>query len=317
MQSYQHFTLTERENLYMLRKAEYGIRAIARELGRSPSSISRELKRNLDKDSRYNAWNATFAYIRRRKKSRRKMRFEKDSELKAWTITQLKKYWPPETIVAIWKREHPGERLSHTSIYRAIKAGILPEITEDRHLRRRGRLKYKAQNCAPVKVDRRIRDWPAEVVDRARVGDWEGDTVRGAPGKGVILTLVDRKSRFLAAHLCANKRADTVKDAIIASMRGKPAKTMSFDNGSEFAEYHKVEDQLETTIYFADPHHPWQRGTNENLNGILRFFFPKGTNFLNISSSYLKFIVDLVNDRPRKCLGWLSPRDVFFAKCCI
>lgn len=316
MQSYEHFTRSERENLYELRKEGQAIRAIARALGRSPSSVSRELRRNTDKDGRYNAWNATFAYLRRRKNSRKKPRFEKEPVLKQWIVEQLQKYWPPETIVTIWKREHPGARLSHTSIYHAIKAGMLPKITEQEHLRRRGKLKFKAKNCAPVKVDRRIREWPAEVVQRSRIGDWEGDTVRGAPGKGVILTLVDRKSRLLTAKLCENERAITIENAILISMRGKQAHTLSFDNGAEFSTYHRVENELKATIYFADPHSPWQRGTNENLNGLLRFFSPKGTNFLEVSSQHLNEVVELINNRPRKCLGWLSPYQLFTAKCC-
>ena len=316
MQSYKHFTLEERESLYQLKKEGKGIRAIARELKRSPSTISRELKRNLDRDGRYNAWNATFAYLRRRKNSRRKKRFEEESELKAWTIEKLEQFWPPETIVKVWKRDHPGESISYTSIYRAIKEGMLPKISEEKHLRRRGKLKFKTHNCAPVKVDRRIEEWPEEVIRRERLGDWEGDTVRGAPGKGVIVTLADRKSRYLVALLCRNKKTDTVCKAIIAAMKEKPVETMSFDNGSEFSGYHTVEEELETMVYFADPHSPWQRGTNENLNGLLRFFFPKGCNLLDVSDEYLASVVDLINRRPRKCLGWLSPHDVFFAKCC-
>jgi IS30 family transposase len=316
MQSYEHFTLLERESLYKLRKEGLGSRAIARELGRSPSSVSRELRRHTDKDGQYNSWNATLVYLHQRKNSRKKFLFETESELKRGTIEQLQRYWPPETIVAVWKKEHPGARLSHTSVYRAIKAGMLPKITEREHLRRRGKLKFKAKNCAPVKVDRRIGEWPVEVVDRGRVGDWEGDTIRGAPGKGVILTLVDRKSRFLVARLCKNKRAVTIEKAILSAMRGKPAHTMSFDNGSEFSTYHEVEDRLKTTVYFAAPRSPWQRGTNENLNGLLRFFFPKGANLLTFSPQYLEQVVDLINDRPRKCLGWLSPQQIFAAKCC-
>ena len=316
MQPYEHLTLAERESLYLLQREGQSIRAIGRELHRSPSSISRELKRNRDRDGRYNPWNALAHYIRRRKKSRRPMRYQEDSTLKTWTMERLALFWPPETIVAIWKKEHPQERLGHTSIYRAIKRGLLPHISERKHLRQRGKRKFTSHNTAPVKVDRRISEWPVQVTERIRVGDWEGDTVRGAPGKGVMLTLVDRASRFLVARLCHNKRADTVRDAIIAAMQAKPVQTMSFDNGSEFTDYHAVERELNTTIYFADPHSPWQRGTNENLNGVLRFFFPKGSNLLTTSQDYLDLVVDLLNDRPRKSLGWLSPREVFFSKCC-
>lgn len=317
MQSYKHLTLSERESLYQMRKAGRSIREIGKELGRSPLSISRELKHNVDSDGRYNVWNATIAYLQRRKACKRKHRFAQDTALKRWVIEKLEQYWPPEAIVGVWKKEHTGARLSHASIYRAIRRGELPGIAEPTHLRRRGKLKYKAHSsCAAVKVDRRIREWPVEVAARARMGDWEGDTLRGAQGQGQLVTLVDRKSRFLVAGLCRDRRAETVKNRILSLMKGKPVLTMSFDNGAEFSQYHEIEQALHTTVYFADPHSPWQRGSNENLNGLLRFFFPKGMDFRRISHRHLASVVDLLNDRPRKCLGWLSPKEVFFSKCC-
>jgi IS30 family transposase len=314
MQSYVHFTLSERGSLYQLWKEGKSLRQIALELGRNVSSISRELRRNRDSDNRYNAWNATFAYIRKRKRCKRRRRFEEASELKKYVIQRLQDYWPPETVVAIWKRNHPQERLSHNSIYRAIKEGDLPNITEVQHLRRQGKLKFKGHNTV-VKAERRITQWPLDVVERTRIGDWEGDTVYGSPGKGLVVTLVDRYSRFLLAKLCPNKKAATVSTIITSLMHGRPVHTMSFDNGSEFAEFRQMETALKTIIYFADPHSPWQRGTNENTNGILRFFFPKGCNFHNVTDGQLDKIVDLINDRPKKCLGWLSPREVFLSCC--
>ena len=319
MPSYEHLTLTERCSLYLLHKQGRGVCDIARELRRSPSTISRELKRNLDKDGRYNYHNATFAYMRRRKNCRRSFRYQMNPQLASWTAGCLEKFWSPETIAAIWVREHPRERLGHSTIYRAIKSGLLPGITERTHLRRRGKRKFKTQkpqDCAPVKVDRRIRQWPKEVIARSRIGDWEGDTVYGAPGKGVVLTLVDRASRCLVAKICPNRGADSIKDTILTCMKKRPVSTISFDNAAEFAQYHQIEARLGIPIFFADPHSPWQRGTNENTNGILRFFFPKGTNFLDVSPSELESVVSLINNRPRKCLGWLSPFDVFFAYYC-
>lgn len=317
MRSYKHFTITERESLYQKRKAGKSMRTIAKELGRSPSSISREMGRNVDRDGRYNAWNATIAYLHRRKACIRKHRFAEDSALKQWTVEKLGMYWPPQTIVELWKAAHPGAKLSHSSIYRAVRWGDLPGITEQAHLRRRGKLKYKAHSdCASVKADRRIREWAAEVVERARTGDWEGDTLRGANGKGLLVTLVDRRSRFLLAGLCLDRRAETVNDRVISLMKKKPVHTISFDNGSEFAKYHKMEQKLKTTVYFADPHSPWQRGSNEYTNGLLRFFFPKGCDFRHVTQKQLNAVVNLLNDRPRKCLGWLSPSEVFFAECC-
>lgn len=316
MRFYNHLTLEERGSLYLLRKAGYSLREIGEELGRSASSISRELKRNLDLRERYNPWNAHHAYLRRRRACVRKGRLAEDPALYAWTIGKLSLYWPPETIVALWKKRNPEARLSHGTIYRAIRKGLLPDIREATHLRRRGKQKFKSNTSGVIKADRRIRDWPSAVTERLRPGDWEGDTVCGSPGKGVLLTLVDRQSRFLIAKRCTDRKAQSLRKAVVSSLKGKPVHTLSFDNGVEFAQHRLMASHLHADVFFADPHSPWQRGSNENINGLLRFFFPKGTNFLTLSQRNLSRVVDLINDRPRKCLGWLSPRQVFFPACC-
>ena len=170
-----------------------------------------------------------------------------------------------------------------------------------------------------MQIEHHISERPNEANNRERIGDWESDTVYGAIGKGFLSTNVDRKSRFLVAALLEERTSNTFNVETIQAFKkigNIPTHSFTFDNGSEFAMYKEFEKSLQTTAYFADPHSPWQRGTNENTNGVLRFFFPKGTNFLNVTPEYLDFVVDLINNRPRKCLGWLSPAEVFFRECC-
>lgn len=316
MQSYNHFTLIEREMLRIKLQDGKSIRQIARELGRNASSVSRELKRNRNKNGSYNAWRGCTLYICRRKRCRRRKRYTEDEKLLLFTQECLSKYWSPEIIAVKWKEKEPGEKLSHCTIYRAIKTGMLQEYPANRFLRRQNLRKYKRGNNQTIHPQHVIGERPEEANNRERIGDWEGDTVRGAVGKGALVTCIDRKSRYLVSKIVQDMRAETVSNAIYSLFEGIPIETLTLDRGSEFADFRKMEEDLSAPIYFADPYSPWQRGSNENVNGLLRFFFPKGTNFKNISQNQLDFVVELINTRPRKCLGWLSPFEVFNAKCC-
>ena len=133
----------------------------------------------------------------------------------------------------------------------------------------------------------------------------------GGVGKGYLVTQVDRKSRILRAGLLAERDAVRTKEVICNILRGMPVKSISLDNGSEFADFKSLEQELGAPVYFAEPHKPWQRGTNENTNGLLRFFFPKGCDFRAVTQAELDAVVDLINNRPRKCLGWQTPVEVF------
>lgn len=318
MQSYHHFTLSERESLRISRKEGKSIRKIAQELGRSPSSVSRELKRNLFNETIYNPWNSTFAYLRRRKNSKRKYRLCKDTDLKKWVIEKLQHYWSPEIIAKIWVKTHPEQKLSASTIYRALKLKLLEDVRAETHLRRHNKRKYcnEKNKCYSVKPIYSIDDRPIEANGRLRIGDWECDTVFGGVGKGYLVTCVDRKSRYMLACIAKNKTSECVNKALVKALKRYPVKTITLDNGSEFADFKTIEKKLSTTVYFAKLHAPWQRGTNENLNGCIRFFFPRGTDFRNMPLKRLSNVLELLNNRPRKCLNWLSPCDVFYSKCC-
>jgi len=310
MLSYTHFTRGEREYLQELLEKKKGIREIARIMGRCPSSVSREIKRNRSKKG-YHPWRAQILTITRRRKNRRKL--VQGSQEWNYIVEKLQLYWSPEEICGRWELEHGAKPdFSISLIYRYIKEGLFPEIQRKTHLRRKGK-SYRPRNSPyqTIHPDRTIPEWPEAVRERRRIGDWEGDTLYGGIGKGLLVTQVDRRSRYLRAGLLASRDRVKTKDAIVTLLRGLPVKTISLDNGAEFAEFHALETELQTLVYFAEPHKPWQRGTNENTNDILRFFFPKGFDFRSVSQEDVDLVVDLINNRPRKCLGWKSPSEVF------
>lgn len=314
MQSYQHFTLEERESLSENLKAGKTQSEIARILNKSRSSISRELKRNKNKNGSYHPWRATVLYICRRKQSHRQFRLA-DKTAQDFVRNGLEQFWSPEIICERWKMEHPNEPLCHSTVYRSIKNKQIEGITAKTHLRRRG--KCKGNNYAKTfRPAHTIHDRPLDVETRTRLGDLEGDTVYGGIAKGCLVTLIDRTSRFLYAALAETREKTTVTKSIGEALGSSKPLSVTFDNVSEFADYKSVEENHNTTVYFADPHSPWQRGSNENINGLLRFFFPKGTDFHAVSQEKLDSVLALINNRPRKCLGWLSPIEFISYKCC-
>lgn len=319
--SYTHFTLEERKSLQKLLSEGQSLRKIAEILGRSPSSVSREIARNKakymphtkpDNPQWYNSWHAQNLYICRRREHGRQA-LKPDTPEWDYIIAGLQQYWSPEAICGRWHKEFPEKkRLCVSTIYRYIKLGKFQKITAKQHLRRRGkRVQTRNANYNTIQPDRRIPDWPDEIRTRARSGDWEGDTVYGGVGKGLLATLVDRKSRYLKLGKLDSRSAKGTREVIEKLLHGLTVKSISLDNGSEFSEFRKLEEHLHTLVYFAEPHKPWQRGTNENTNDIVRFFFPKGFDFTTVTDEDIQFVEDLINNRPRKCLGWKSPAEVF------
>ena len=322
MSSYTHFTLEERKYLQQLLAEGKSQREIASILGRSPSSVSREIARNRtrkqpdhkpDNPYWYNHWRAQILAITRRKSQHRRA-LQPCSDEWDFIINGLRQYWSPEAICGRWNRDYPDrKKLSISTIYRYVKQKQFPDIAPKTHLRRRGkRIQTRNANYNSVQPDRIIPEWPAEIRKRSRIGDWEGDTVYGGIGKGLLVSLVDRKSRYLCAGLLSSRDAGETNRVMERLLTGKPLESISLDNGAEFSLFHALEDSLDTLVYFAEPHKPWQRGTNENTNDILRFFFKKGYDFHSLSQEDLDVVLDLINKRPRKCLDWLSPFEVFW-----
>lgn len=309
--SYSHFTLDERECLLQLLEKKYSLRTIGTILGRNPSSISREISRN-SIDGRYIPYKADKLAKERRKSTMNAI--SPGSKKWFYVIKKLNSFWSPEQIAGRWNEQYPHEKTLHFStIYRYIKRCWLPEITPKEHLRRRGKSQQPDKSLYnSVKPDRLIKEWSDDIKTRSRIGDWEGDSVLGGVGKGLALTLVDRKSRFLIATISHTKKASVNADLISDILKGHPVNSISFDNGVEFAEYHTIEKKLGTKVYFAEPHKPWQRGTNENTNGLLRFFYERGCDFKETTEEDFQRVIDLINNRPRKCLGWKTPAEVYW-----
>lgn len=312
MKSYNHFTPNERECLYLLLKNNYSITQIAKELGRDKSTISREIRRNSDENGNYTPFDAHMLYLIRRNKCKRKSRIKRSSRLYKYIKDKLRKFWSPEVISESWNKSNPDDRISFSTIYNAVKNGLFDGITVQTHLRRRGKKKYgKRSRFCTIQPEHTIHERPKKAEKRSECGHFEGDTVRGAVGKGCIVTFVDRKSRKLLSAVSKDMSSKSVYDAILRAFKGIHPKSITLDNGSEFALFKQLEKALDTTVYFADPHSPWQRGSNENINDCLRFFFPKGFDFRTLSDEQLNKVVDIINSRPRLCLNLFSPNRIF------
>lgn len=313
MRVYTHLTLSEREYLEVSLEKGKSLRQIAKALNRSPSTISREVKRNWSKKAkRYHHWNANNCYKFRRKSCHRKNNLTKNPSAFAFALAKLLEFWSPEIIAGRWNAEH-ADKISLRSIYRAVRSGAFPGVKPNTHFRRKGKLYANQKKSFTQYFDSSIHDRD-EIVDlRGRLGDFEGDTVYGSVGKGYLVTAVDRKSRFLVAAIAKDKTIESTNAAFIKAFGRegliRPI-TLTLDNGTEFLGFKDLEKLAGIKVYFADPHAPWQRGSNENINGLIRFFFPKGTNFNAVSDLQLDAVLQLINNRPRKCLGFLSPYEV-------
>lgn len=312
MRSYTHLTLSEREYLEQKLKEGKSLRWIATALGRSPSTISREVKRNWSKKSkRYHHWNANNRYKHRRKNCHRKNNLTHYPAAFSYVLDKLLQFWSPEIIAGRWNLVNQ-EKISLRSIYRGVRAGLFPGVKPSTHFRRRGKLYSNQKKSYTQYFDSSIHDRDETANQRGRLGDFEGDTVYGSVGKGYLVTAVDRMSRLTVAAIAPDKTIESTNAAFIAAFKKAKAVqpiTLTLDNGTEFLGFKDLENALDIKVYFADTHAPWQRGSNENVNGLLRFFFPKGTNFNNVTETQLNSVLELINNRPRKCLGFLSPNE--------
>lgn len=328
MSHYKHLSIEERENLYLGKNQGKSIRAIARELGRAPSTISRELARNQASHRPYRPSRAQRRYERRKKNCGRKAILSVP-ENRSLIQTLIGKYeWSPEQIQNRLLYEGNALQISYSTIYRALKNGLLDDRKGgyvrkcDRysfHLRRQGKPRKKngtvnRQSKYPIAYT--ISQRPGAANARREIGHWEGDTVAGKKGGACLVTQVDRKTRYLLAMKVPDLSSEAVRDAMILMFRRLPedkVRSITPDRGREFARHAEVSAALHgIPFYFADPHSPWQRGTNENTNGLLRQYFPKYTSLDSVADSDLEAVVAKLNLRPRKCLNWRTPFELFF-----
>lgn len=319
--SIKQLSSNERVVLEKLFRAKARQKEIAKILKRPASTICRELKRNKDKNGRYRAKIANRKLRNRRKRTRQKFKkLSSKSSLRQFVIRKLKKYWSPEQIAGYLQRKQ-GEKVIHfEAIYRFIYSDR-PDLVKylrckkRKYRKRHGTLaREKARELAKKKwIDSR----PSIVEKRERIGDWEGDTIRGGDKKSAVLTHVERRSGYLLADRLVRAFAEKTRLATVEAFENIPRKkkyTITYDNGCEFAEHQTTEFLTQIAIYFANAYHSWERGTNENTNGLLRQFFPKGTDFTKITDSDLQRAVDLINTRPRKRLHYHTPKEVFSGK---
>lgn len=317
---YGHLSINEREVILKMLAQQTSMRHMAEYLGRDAGTISRELSRNVSSTGDYKPHLAQRYYERRREASKEPYRLKEDSLLRKYVEKKLRQYWSPEQISGRIRKDQ-GIQISPVTIYSWIyrnrtEGGEFYKYLRQSHRKRRKR--RVGDDLRGQIPDRRMIDKRPRVVDeRRRIGDWEGDTVEGSKGSGFIATHVERKTRYTVAAKVADKSAETVTRATLDAMKKLPpekVKTMTFDNGKEFAGFKELERGLDMRSYFARPYHSWERGTNENTNGLLRQFFPKGMDFGTIIQLDVDIALELLNNRPRKCLNYRTPTEVFCSK---
>lgn len=313
-----HLTLEEREVIAHMHGTGKLQVQIADRLGRSKSTISRELRRNR---SRNGYWAVAADRKAQTRRSQRPWisKLER-AEVRRYVQERLRQYWSPDQIAGRSHSDFPHDRrrqISHQTIYTWVGAEAAAGKLWQRYLRRLGRKRPERENRGRMRACVSIEGRPAVVDRRSRFGDWEGDTIVGANHRGGAVTLVERKSGYLLLGGVPNLQAATVRQAAAQRYQSTPAvlrKTLTLDNGKEFAEHELLAIAAALKIYFAKPYSAWQRGTNENTNGLIRQFFPKGTDLANIPEHRFNKVQQLLNDRPRKRLGYRSPNEVLASR---
>lgn len=319
--SYRHLTMNERNVIYTMQVQGRSLAEIARCLGRHRSTVSRECRQNVHSEGRYFSGEAQARANSRRRAHLRRPKTG-DRRLMTYVTERLMDDWSPEQIAGRLSKRAPadleGRSISHTTIYRWIWSD--PERFRQfrpflRIARKPRRKPYgKPSRQGQIAGKRSIEERPKEANARQRLGDWEGDTVVGKGRKGFLLTCVDRASRFLISRkvdLCA---AEPVAQKLRQSLRRLPADkrhSLTLDNGREFARPTELARRLRLDVFFAHPYHSWERGTNENTNGLLRQYLPKGTDLAEVTPEQLHACVWQLNHRPRKCLDYQTPFEVF------
>jgi IS30 family transposase len=311
MRTYTQLTQEQRYQIYALLKAGHNQTEIAHLISVHKSTVSRELRRNRGLKG-YRPKQAHQFALNRREKARYRI------DASTWTLIEMliRQEWSPEQVSG-WLKQNYGLQISHEWIYQFILTDKHAGGDLHRHLRcqkrrrkrygsydRRGKLKNR------VSIDQR----PAIVDTRQRLGDWEVDTIIGKGHRHAMVSLTERKSRLALLRKVERKTAQAVADAVIELLKSLPVRThtITTDNGKEFADHERIARDLRTSVYFAHPYSSWERATNENMNGLIRQYFPKKLNFAKITDKETEFVMERLNNRPRKCLGFKSPNQVFF-----
>ena len=318
-QHYSHLNHQERTLIFWWKKEKLSIREMARRLKRSHSTISRELRRNFWMPNRgYSARGAQMYYSWRLKRRARRVRLKTESN-QQYVIEQLAKGWTPELISGYLKRNRPNEYVCHESIYQFIykERPELYTYLPRAHKHRRTKYPYRKK---PSRIKNRVsvHNRPKNAEQRIRFGHWETDSVISSCRKLALNVLVERKTRLTHISLMKNKTAKVNHQTIVKRLKKykhKAVISITYDNGSENVLHEKTNQQLKSKSYFCEPYHSWEKGSVEQVNGLIRRFIPKGTDFNNITPSLINKIEKLLNNRPRKCLNYQTPYEVFRKEC--
>jgi IS30 family transposase len=324
-QQYGHLDSTERAVIMVMRRDGSSVRAIARTLERAPSTISREVRRQPERRRLpYEATRAAAQAFARRRKSRNPRKLKPGEPLFETVAGHLRRGWSPLQIAGRLRRMHPDDpsrSVAHETIYVALYALPRGELRRELlaclrqgHQQRRPRSRGADRRNDRVPEALRIASRPRDIEERRIPGHWEGDLLKGAHNRSAVGTLVERSSRLVmiarmdkADALGAQQAFERLFDQVPPGLR----KTLTYDRGSEMARHADLTHATGVKVYFADPYAPWQRGSNENTNGLIRQYLPKGTDLSAYSQDDLDAIAHLLNTRPRKVLGFQTPREVF------
>ena len=316
--NYKHITTNERCCIANFLSLGLSLRKIAKHLNRNISTISREVKRN-STNGKYLAHIACENYAKNRKNCGAKGKSSNPTLIK-YIEDGLEKTWSPEQIAGRLRLDYQDDKsmkIGFKTIYRWLYQKNIAKGNVNR-VRRKGKSLNPKETRDKFNIGKSIKDRPKEVRKRETIGHWELDTVVSSRGKSkaCLSTFVERKSRFLIAQVMENRKSLTLNFHCFTAFKDIPTnliKTFTVDRGKEFAGYVDIENTLNIDVYFADAYASWQRGTNENTNGLLREFYPKKFDFSSINQKELDNIVTIINNRPRKCLGYKTPAEVFDA----
>lgn len=324
MSSYHHLTIEERENIYIMRHDGLSINIIADKIHRSPATISRELKRN---NSIYSPSKAQRRYRNCKTNCGRKAILSIVEALKIIKHLFLDFQWSPEEISARLRLENSDIAISLTTIYRGIYAGLFDEAPLSRgnrgvirQLRHRGKTRHSKnfkETRGKIRITNSINERPVKANNRLEIGHWKLDTIAGKTGRSCVVTMVDRKSRYTLISKASKKSSEPVTRAITELLKALPQnkiKTITPDRGKEFSKHSQITSEFKTEFYFPNPHAPWQRGTSENTNGLIREYMPKTEDIDPLDDDYIREFTEKLNNRPRKCLGWKTPYEIFYQK---
>ena len=311
MKHYTQLTREERYQISALKTAGQSKAQIAKVLGRHKSTIGREMERNRGLRGYRPKQADSLAVNRRQEKV--SCRISHESWMRVEQLTR--EYWSPEQ-VSLWLRQEESLHVSPEWIYQYIlrdkrSGGDLYQYLrcQKQRKKRYGAPDRRGQLKGRVSIDER----PEVVNERTRIGDWEADTVIGKQGSAVLVTLVERKTRWSMIGKAPDRTAQKVRAVIVKRLLpfASHVKTLTYDNGKEFALHQEIDKELQSNGYFAHPYHSWERGLNENTNGLIRQFFPKGKGLSEVTDEEIQRVMDKLNNRPRKCLGLKTPNQVF------